>query len=792
MPDSLTQDSQAEAPLPAKPAKAEASPPAKPANAEASPPAKPAKAEASPMPKETKPEAPPAAKDPKPEVPPAAKDPKPETPLSPKDLFIDRELSWLGFNQRVLDEALDARLPLLERCKFLAIVASNLDEFFEVRVAALLQKAESHVLTDGIAALPVEEKLDTVLKTCQKMVRQQYKCWNEDLLPRLREKNIHVLDMASLSKEDERFLDDYFRREVYHLLTPIKVDPAHPFPAVQNKALCLAVLLKEDQHPRSPENLGVITIPRSLPRVIAITTREAMKAGQHRFVFLYPLVERHIAELFKGYQIKGCAGFRVTRNSNLYLEEEEGDSLIDAVEAVVHNRRKGNAVRLEIDKGAPKRIVDALLENFDLDPDTVFRVNGPVNLNRLMALSSLMPLPQLKFPQHTAHNPLRGVEGEELLGLVGEKDVFLHHPFESFDPVVRFIQAAAEDPKVLAIKQTLYRTNENSPVMHALIEAAEMGKEVIAVVELKARFDEKSNINWARRLEEKGGTVLYGLVGLKTHCKLSLLIRKEDGGFRQYAHVGTGNYNPDTARLYTDLSLLTADPEITASVAEVFNFLTSQSRTPDFRSLLVGPLNFLKETVNLIRREAEAAREGKACGITAKMNALLDKEVIEALYEASQAGVSIRLIVRGICALRPGVKGLSENITVKSVVGRFLEHSRIFHFENGGMPLLYVGSSDWMERNLRERVEVLVPLRDPRARASAEEILSVYWADNLKARLMKGDGSYHQLQPAEGEAELDAQVFFLRRAESDPALPAVKSLFPARKEAEEAEGGAPL
>ncbi|HLP40994.1 MAG TPA: polyphosphate kinase 1, partial [Fibrobacteria bacterium] len=584
--------------------------------------------------------------------------------------FIDRELSWLAFNQRVLEEALDPANPLLERIKFLAICAGNLDEFFEVRVAALLQKVESGVPMDGIAGMDTRLKLEAVLKACRRLVKAQYRAWNEDLLPALRAAGVHVKSMADLTRDEERHIRAYFRKEIYPLLTPIKVDPAHPFPWILNKSLGIVALLKDGDKGGAAgrEALGVVSIPRSLPRVLALPPHGGPGA---RFdcILIHAVVQHYITELFKGYPIKACVPFRITRNSNLYLEEEEGSSLIDAVEAVVHNRRKGDVVRLEIDKEAGRKVVEALLRNFDLDSSLIFRVDDPVNLNYLLGLYSQAPMPHLKFPPLEPRHPFPVHAAEDIFRELRRREILLHHPFDSYDPVVRFIHAAAEDPKVQVIKQTLYRTSEDSPIMFALMEAAGRGKEVVAVVELQARFDEKSNIHWARRLEEKGGTVVYGLVGLKTHCKLSLAVRKEDGGFAQYAHVGTGNYNPVTARLYTDISLLTCDPEITEGVSEVFHFLTSQSREPDFRSLQVGPVNFLAETLRLIRRETAHAKAGRPSGIVAKMNGLNDREVIEALYDASRAGVPIRLIVRGICSLRPGVKGMSETIEVRSVLG---------------------------------------------------------------------------------------------------------------------------
>jgi polyphosphate kinase len=709
----------------------------------------------------------------------------PAVEYSGRDLFIDRELSWLEFNQRVLEEALDASNPLVERIRFLAIVANNLDEFFEVRVSGLLQKVESGLLVDGIAGLDAKAKLDSILKHCQRSVKQQYKCWNEELLPGLRDNNVHIKTMASLGKDEEKHVHQFFRKEIYPLLTPIKVDPAHPFPWVLNKALCLMALLRDEKR---QDGLGVLTIPRSLPRLVSVPNKEKGFC----FIFIHDVVQHYITELFKGYAIKSSSPFRATRNSNLYVEDEEGGSLIDVLEAEVHNRRRGDVVRLEIDKSASKRIVDTLAKTFDVEPNQIFRVDGPVNLNRLASLANMVPVAGLQYPPIQPGHVPHFREPEELFREIRGRDVLLHHPFDSYDPVVRFIQSAAEDPKVLVIKQTLYRTNEESPIMYALLEAAELGKEVIVVVELKARFDEKSNISWARQLEEKGGTVVYGLVGLKTHCKLSLIIRKEETGFAQYAHVGTGNYNPETAKRYTDISFLTSDPEITEGVSEVFNFLTSQSRSPDFKTLQVGPVNFLRETLRRIRLEAEAARAGRPSGITAKMNALFDKEVIEALYEASRAGVPVRLIVRGICALRPGSKGLSANVRVKSVVGRFLEHSRLFHFENGGNPAVFVGSGDWMERNLRERVEVAIPIKDPAFIRAIEDILTVYWADNAKSRWMRADGSYMRAAPAAGEAPVNAQEWLAKRSESpDLPLPCKERLFPERKTTPEAEAGEP-
>ncbi len=678
--------------------------------------------------------------------------------------YIDRDFSWLAFNRRVLSEARNQENPLLERLKFLSIVANNLDEFFEVRVAGLLQKVESGVPVDGIANLDCRGKLAGLLRVVHAMVAQQYRCWNEELIPQLRAKGVRMLGPGDLSAEETSELRRRFLREIYPLLTPIKVDPAHPFPWVLNKALCLGTWL-EEEGPAFRGSLGVVAIPRALPRVLPMPG----KGEGYNYVFIYDVIKLFMGELFRGYRIRGCASFRVTRNSNLYMTED-ASNLLDTVEAVVHNRRKGNVVRLEIEEETPARIRKALMENFGLEPELVFSAPGPVNLNRLMGLYQMVPMGELKFPPHSPRAIVPSAADDDMFHRLRGRDLLLHHPFESFDPVTDFIRAAARDPDVLCIKQTLYRTSAESPVMYALLEAAESGKEVTAVVELQARFDETSNIQWARQLQDKGGTVVYGLVGLKTHCKLSLVLRREGGGIREYAHVGTGNYHPGTARHYTDFSLLTADRNLTEGISGIFNYLTSHSKAPEFPNLLVGPVNFLEETLRLIRNEEKQAAAGKSASISAKMNALIDRDVIEALYSASRAGVRIRLVVRGICALRAGVAGMSENIEVRSVVGRFLEHSRVYHFANGGDPLVFIGSGDWMTRNLRERVETLVPIADPELRGRLESVLRVYWADTVKAHSMQPGGGYARVKPAPDGDRFDAQAFLMENPDGEPPV----------------------
>ncbi len=704
--------------------------------------------------------------------------PPPPVAYGGPGLFIDRELSWLAFNRRVLEEARDTSVPLLERLKFIAIVGGNLDEFFEVRVAALLQRLESGATTDGIARLDAKEKLARVLAEARTMTDAQYACWGE-VRKELDRKGVRVRRPADLTPEDQAFARSWFMREAYHLLTPIIVDPSHPFPRLLNKALCLGFLLKAPG--RGREMLGVMTVPRSLPRVIALPTKEK---GAFHFLFIGDLVRHFAGELFRGYPIRESAAFRVTRNSNLYLDEDEelGEgSLLEAVEDEIRNRRRGDVVRLEIESHVSDKLVKPLADYLDLEPELVFRTGHPVNLNRLTMLPGLIPLPKLKFkPWQPVATP-NFSDAEGVFSRLKSGDMLLHHPFESFDPVVRFIETVAQDPQVLAIKTTLYRTSADSPIMFALMEAAQRGKEVVVVVELKARFDEQSNIHWARQLEERGGTVVYGLAGLKTHCKVALVVRREADGFRRYAHVGTGNYNPETAKLYTDLSLFTCDRELTGGISEVFNYLTAYAPHPDFRGLRVAPLTFLSGSLALIKREIEHAKAGRPAGIVVKINALFDREVIEALYEASQAGVSVRMIVRGICALRPGAPGLSENIRVKSVVGRFLEHSRVFCFRNGGVSPdgedVYIGSGDWMMRNLRERVEVIAPVRDNALRARLMRILAVYWADNASTWWMSHDGGYTRAQPGAGEAEVNAQDWFMQEAAGEHP-PAPPSLWP--------------
>jgi polyphosphate kinase len=712
---------------------------------------------------------------------------------SPKQkLFNGRDHSWMQFNRRVLEEAEDPSNPLLERVKFLAITGSNLDEYVEVRQAGLMQRIEDGYREPGYDGLRPDESLAVLTADIHSFVDAQYRCWNGQLLPELRQQGIRLLEWRDLDEEARAFAQSYFQREVDPLLTPISIDPAHPFPRVLNKALCLALLLRRKRKSSGPQVLGVVTVPRALPRFVRLPGDE----GAYDYLLLQDLIAQNLAGMYRGYEVLSRAAFRVTRNSNLYFEEEEARSLLETIRVELHNRRKGDAVRLEIETGADEEIIERLRVNFELDEDQVFRCDGPMNLSRLFFFYDDVRRPDLKFPPFTPKPFKLSRKSSNIFDELRCHDVLLHHPYDAYDPVVDFIQQGAEDPAVVSMKQTLYRTSDDSPMFQALIEAS-ANKETTLVVELMARFDEASNIRWARSMEDAGVQVFHGVVGLKTHCKLAMLVRRdEDGQTRRYCHLGTGNYNPDTARFYTDLSLLTSNPQFTERVHMVFNYLTAHAEIDDYRPLLVAPLTMAESFLGLIRRESEHAQAGRPAHIVAKMNALLEPSIIEALYTASQAGVEIDLIVRGLCTLRTGVKGLSERIRVRSIVGRFLEHSRIFHFANGGNDEIYIGSADWMPRNLFERCEVVFPVRDPAALARIhDEILPAYLADTLKARVQQPDGSYMRAGKLLKEAKsFSAQEFLMQLAEGKAELSAIPKASVAKplakSAAKKAEGAA--
>ncbi len=675
-------------------------------------------------------------------------------------MFFSRDESWLKFNGRVLEEAQDDSNPLLERVKFLAITASNLDEFVEIRVAGILQQIEdgfNQAQSADEGGETPEERLNRLSKNVAAFVEAQYRCWNDQLIPALEEAGITIHRWKNLSDAAREFVEQFYQDEVDPLLTPVTIDPSHPFPRVLNKALCIALLLRHKR--RMPDGrkpatvLGVVTVPRSLPRVITLPSVE----GKTDFIFLHELIEAKVEKMYRGYEVLGKAAFRVTRNSNLYMQEEESRSVLESVREELHNRRKGDAVRLEIERTSGDEgveIAERLRTNFELDPWQVFKTDGPVNLSRLMNIYSDAKLPQLKYPPFHGWCYKLSSKSEDIFAELRKRDVLLHHPFDSYRTVEDFVHAGAVDPNVISMKQTLYRTSKNSPIFRSLIEAAQ-SKDVTVVVELMARFDEDSNIRWARELEDAGVGVFHGIVGRKTHCKLALLVRRDpDGHVRRYAHLGTGNYNPITARFYTDISMLTARPEITTAAQKVFNYLTAEAEAEHdaYAPLMVAPLTLAGDFLDLIAREAEHAKAGRNAGIVAKINGLLDRKTVEALYAASQAGVQIDLIVRGMCSLRPGVKGVSENIRVRSIVGRFLEHSRIFQFENGGKREIFCGSADWMARNLYERCEVVYPIvEESLARRLHTEILWSYLKDNVKARVLGANGEYTRA-PKNGEA----------------------------------------
>ena len=692
-------------------------------------------------------------------------------------LFLNRHFSWMQFNERVLEEARDQGNPLLERVKFLAISVSNLDEFVEVRLAGLMQQAEHGNRDLGPDGRAPDAVLTALTAKIHDFVDEQYRCWREELVPALEAESIRMLRLEELGPQGRDFIENFYAKTVEPLLTPVTVDPAHPFPHVLNKALCLAFLIRKKRRALQTY-LGVVTVPRALPRLVRLPSED----GKVEYMFLHDIVHAFAERLYHGYDVLSAAAFRVTRNSNLYLEEEESRSILESVDAQIHRRRKGLAVRLEIEEGAKQEIVERLEANFRLAPAQVFRVDGPINLSRLFHLYDETPRPDLKYrtfaPRELALKP----GPSSLFELLRKRSLLLHHPYDSYSSVVRFIESAAQDPDVLSIKQTLYRTSENSPIVRALIQAAAK-KEVSVVVELKARFDEASNIRWARNLQEAGVQVFHGLGGLKTHCKLALVARREsDGQIRRYAHLGTGNYNPSTARFYTDLSLLTSDAHMTSAVHYVFNYLTAYSERRQYTPLFVAPLNLGKNFLSLIDREAGHARAGRPAFIFAKMNSLLDEKIIQALYRASRAGVRIELLVRGACALRPGVRGVSSRIRVRSIVGRFLEHSRIFIFGNGGKREIYLGSADWMQRNIYERVEVIFHLKDPAlCNQIMTEVIAPYLADTLKTRVLLSTGEYVRLHAARQLARMrnghnfNVQEFLVDWIEGRQGIDAVPS-----------------
>jgi polyphosphate kinase len=684
-------------------------------------------------------------------------------PFKPEH-FINRELSWLEFNQRVLDEALDDSNPLLERLKFFTIVSSNLDEFFEVRVAGLKQEIESGQAERTFDGLTPSETLHAVIRRVRRMVADQYACWKNDLEPALARHRIRILQMKELSKSDLTWLEVFYWQQVRPVLTPLALDPAHPFPQLLNKSLNLFVRLEMRKNGEQLKHMAVVQLPAILPRLVQLPRRD----GRRDYVQLGHLIGHFLADIFPGTTILGYWPFRVTRNSELYIDEEEEINLLKAVETELHNRRRGDAVRLEVDRQCPAQIYEVLLKTMRLTGDDLYLIDGPLNATRLMALYQGDHSPELRDPPYVAPvaRVLRG-KGN-IFAAIREGDILLHHPYEHFDSVVEFLEESARDRDVLAIKMTLYRTGGDERIVGALMDAVKNGKQVTVVVELRARFDEANNIQWARRLEENGVHVVYGLVGYKIHAKATLVVRREREHIRRYVHMATGNYNATTARLYTDLGLLTCRPDFGEDITNLFNLLTGICQFQGMKKLVVAPFDLHRRLLEMIEREAANARRGIPARIIAKVNSLAEITLIEALYHASQAGVKIELIVRGICCLRPGVRGVSENITVRSIVDRFLEHPRIYYFENACVPEVFIGSADWLPRNLFRRIETVFPIVDGIVRERViGEILATALADNVKARMLFADGSYHLAPRAAHDEPRRSQTEFIQLATTD-------------------------
>jgi len=720
--------------------------------------------------------------------------PKPPIVNDPANakLFINRELSWLGFNERVLEEARDTTVPLVERLKFLAIVASNLDEFFMVRVAGLKQQLSGNVSETPPDGLTPAEQLAAISARAHAMVNEQYRVWRTEVAPGLAEAGIRLLRAQDLPPEQKAHLQTYFAREVWPVLTPLAVDPNHPFPMLRNRSLNLAILMHREREKvaRRETMVAVVQVPSVLPRIT-----EVAGPGKFSFTLLEDLIAAHAGELFPGFRVVGCSTFRVTRNFDLSIDEDEADDLLKTIQKELRRRERGSAVRLEIAHDTPPEVVTFLTSSLRLEPDDVYLFEGPLHLADLAPICAREDLREYKDEPFSPQivPPLQ--EYDDIFRVIAQRDVLLQHPYESFEDVVEFISEAADDPNVLAIKQTLYRTSADSAIIRALIRAAENAKQVTAVVELKARFDEAPNIQWARTLEDAGVHVVYGLIGLKTHCKVALVVRREGNRIKRYVHLSTGNYNPSTARVYGDLSYFTTRDAYADDAGALFNLLTGYSSPPSWKKFSVAPLGLQERIIALIDREAALGAKGR---IVAKMNALVDGPVIKALYRASQAGASIDLIVRGICCLRPGVPGTSDNIRVTSIVDRFLEHARIFSFENGGKREVYLSSADWMPRNFQRRVEVMFPIEDEALRDRVfDEILGIALCDNVKARRLNADGSYTRLRPegvtngaaANGANGVPAkavrsQYRFMElareKAQSGPALPGAGGAYHVR------------
>lgn len=705
-------------------------------------------------------------------VPPPPADAAPN--LDDPGLYFNRELSWLEFNRRVLEEAQDPGVPLLERLKFLAIFSANLDEFFMVRVGGLMQKVHAGITrsSGGDRMLPTEQ-LERISQTVGELVIEQYRLLTEEILPAMEREGIVIRTGAKdLTDAERRHLREVFRKEIFPVLTPLAIDPGHPFPHLANKSLNLAVMLERPKHP--DKLFAVVQVPAVLRRFVQLPADRGVV-----FAPLETAIRLHLEDLFPGMTINHAAVFRVTRDSEYEIDDDEVEDLLKAIEESVRKRRRGTAVRLELEADAPEQVVQFLTSSLDIDTVAdVFHISGFLDLTGLFQVYGLPGYPLLRDPEFVPQLTPDFAAAPSVWAAIRARDILVHHPYESFNPVVEFIEAAAADDRVLAIKQTLYRTSSDSPIVRALQRAADAGKQVTAVIELKARLDEERNILWARELEKAGVHVVFGFVGLKTHCKVALVVRREDDGIRRYVHLGTGNYNPQTARVYSDLGYFTANPDFADDVSALFNYLTGYSELPVWKKLVVAPSRLQDFMIEMIDREIDFQKTGKGGRIIAKLNGVLEPAVVKAVYRASQAGVKTDLICRGVCALRPGIPGVSENVRVISIVDRYLEHTRIFYFGNGGDPVVYIGSADWMDRNLSRRVEVVFPIEPPDLkRRVIQDILDVSAADNVKARELQSDGTYRRVRARDGEPAVRSQERFMEQARAnaarkDPALDA--------------------
>jgi len=666
--------------------------------------------------------------------------------LKSPEYYINRELSLLEFNRRVLSQARDKKTPLLERLFFLCISSSNMDEFFEIRVAGLKQQVAFGAMQCGPDNMTPSEQLQRICESAHQIVTEQYKLLNDDILPALKKAGIHCLDRHTWTQKQKEWIKGYFNRELLPILSPVGLDPAHPFPQVLNKSLNFIISLEGKDAFGRNSGIAIVQAPRALPRLVQFP--QSCSNHEYDFAFLSSIIHHHAGDLFPGMTVTGCYQFRITRNADLLVSEEEVGDLMRALEGKLPSRRFAEAVRLEVPDNCPQEMIDFLMHRFNLQQNDVYQVNGPVNLNRLMAIPQMVKRPDLKYPPFTPSIQNRLLKSSSIFEAIKKGDILLHHPYQSFNTVVDFVRQAARDPNVLAIKQTLYRTEDDSSIVDALISAANAGKEVTVVIELRARFDEEENIELANELQAAGAHVSYGVVGHKTHSKMSLVIRREGRQLKRYVHLGTGNYHAGTARQYTDYGLLTSDLAVTDDVQKVFQQLTALGKPGKRKKILQAPFTFHKGMLDLIQREVDFAAAGQQARIIAKMNSLVEPTIIEALYKASQAGVKIDLIVRGICCLRPGIEGVSENIQVRSVVGRFLEHSRIFYFHNNGEYEIYLSSGDWMDRNFFRRVETCFPIEEKRMKKKVlKEGLQLYLSDNTQAWILQSDCSYKLCTP---------------------------------------------